>query len=123
MLSSIEIYAAKIVDTKDPTYKSWLYYKNASNEFNNGNYEKALTDAQRSNMFRPNKKSRKLVQQLREIGYSKVKTGTALINFNPVLAKEYLTKAKMLIEPKDKKTMAQIDDALESLEAVNTNSN
>ena len=98
--------------------KSWLYYKNASNDFNKGNYEEALDSAQKSNMFRHNKKSRQLIQKIRETGYSNVKTGTALINFNPALAKEYLTKAKALIDPKDKKTLAQIEASLKSLEAV-----
>ena len=114
----LNAHAAKVVDTKDPVYKSWLYYKNASNEFNKGNYEVALDNAQKSNMFKPNKKSRKLVQKIREIGYSNVKTGIALINFNPELAKDYLTKAKALIDPRDKKTMTQIDKTLISLEPV-----
>ena len=118
ILSCFNANAAKVVDAKDPAYKSWTYYKNASNEFNKGNYEQALQDAQKSNMFRSNKKSRTLIQKIREVGYSNVKTGTALINFNPTLAKEYLTKAKALIEPKDKKTIAQIDESLKSLEAV-----
>ncbi len=108
--------AAKVVDPKDPVYKSWLYYKNASNEFNKGNYELALDNALKSNMFRPNKKSRTLVQKIREIGYSNVKTGVALVNFNPELAKDYLTKAKVLIDPRDKKTMSQIEKTLISLE-------
>jgi hypothetical protein len=109
---------AKVVDTTDPVYKSWLYYKNASNEFNKGNYQEALDNAQKSNMFKPNKKSRTLIQKIRETGYNDVKTGTALMNFNPTMAKEYLTKAKLLVDPKDKNTISQIEDYLKSLEAV-----
>ena len=115
---SLNVQAAKVVDTKDPVYRSWLYYKDASNEFNKGNYEAALINAQKSNMFRPNKKSRKIIQNIREIGYSNVKTGTALINFNPTLAKEYFTKAQVLIDPKDKKTMTLIENSIKSLETV-----
>lgn len=118
MLLSFNAMAEKAVDTKDPVYKSWLYYKNASNEFNKGNYQVALDNAQKSNMFRPNKKSRKLIQKIREIGYSNVKTATALINFNPQLAKEYFTTAKALIDPRDKKTAALIESSLKSLEPV-----
>jgi hypothetical protein len=109
---------SKSIDPQDTVYKSWLYYKKASNEYNEGNYEQALDNAQKSLMFKPNKKSKKLVQQIREIGYNDVKTGVALINFNPELAKKYLTSSKALIEPKDKKTLAQIEDSLKSLEAV-----
>jgi len=118
IFSSLNATAAKTVDTKDPIYKSWLYYKNASNEFNKGNYNEALDNAQKSNMFKPNKKSKKLIQKIREIGYSNVKNGTALINFDPILAKEYLTKAKALIDPKDKKTLEQIEKELKSLETA-----
>jgi hypothetical protein len=110
------LHAKVAVDPKDPVYRSWLHYKNASNEFNTGNYEQALDNALKSNMFRPNKKSRKLVQKVREIGYSNVKTGVALVNFNPELAKDYLTKAKALIDPRDKKTMTLIEKTLISLE-------
>ncbi len=104
-------------DTTSPAYKSWKYYRNASNEFNKGNYEQALSNAQRSLMFKPNKKSRKLIQKIRELGYSNVKTGVALINFDPVLAKQYLIRSKALIEPTDKRTMTKIEEALRSLEA------
>lgn len=109
--------AAKVkLDPTTPAYKSWKYYKDASNEYNEGNYEHALLNAQKSLMFKPNKKSRKLIQQIREIGYNNVKTGTALINFNPELAKQYLTRSKALIDPKDKKTMTKIDESLRTLE-------
>ena len=112
-------YASKVkLDPTSPVYKSWKYYKDASNEYNKGNYEQALTNAQKSLMFKPNKKSRKLIQQIREIGYSNVKTGIALINFKPELAKQYLTRSKALIDPKDKKTMAKIDGELRSLEGA-----
>ena len=91
-------YASKVkLDPTSPVYKSWKYYKDAS---------------------KPNKKSRKLIQQIREIGYSNVKTGIALINFKPELAKQYLTRSKALIDPKDKKTMAKIDGELRSLEGA-----
>ena len=115
----ISANASKVkLNPADPAYKSWKYYKDASNEYNKGNYEQALTNAQKSLMFKPNKKSRKLIQQIREIGYNNVKTGTALINFNPELAKQYLTRSKALVDPKDKKTMAKIDGELRSLEGA-----
>ena len=120
ILLATDLYAIKTkeVDTKDPTYRSWVYYKNALNEYNKGNYELALDNAQRSNMFRPNKKSRKLVQQIQELGYNYFKTGTALINFDQKLAKQHLSKAQVLIDQRDKKTLKKIEDSLTSLEQV-----
>ncbi|MEI6080783.1 MAG: hypothetical protein WCQ53_09140 [bacterium] len=98
-------------------YRSYLAYKQALNEYNQQNYEKAEEYTETSlELFPNNKKSRELLTKIREIGAEYYKTGESLIHFNKELATDYLNKAKVLLNPSDNKTHAKVTALLKDVE-------
>lgn len=104
---------ARVLSDEELRNKAYIYYRDGVNEYNKENYPEALKNLEKSLKYRSTKKTRKLIEDIRDKGKNFYDTGTALLNFDREMSVKYLQKALPLIDPKDKKTIEHINSLLQ----------